>query len=63
MSNYSTLDAHSRNCSACIRQREMMGSGGATEIRNSDDWVNFNSTYHLVENVNLVDQFPHFAIR
>ena len=28
MSNYSTLDAHSRNCSACIKQRETTGSSG-----------------------------------
>ena len=28
MSNYSTLDAHSRNCSACIKQRETPGSSG-----------------------------------
>merc|ERR1711971_450661 len=28
MSNYSTLDAHSRNCSACIKQRDTTCSSG-----------------------------------
>ena len=33
MSNYATLDAHSRNCSACIKQREGAGGGGGPESR------------------------------
>ena len=33
MSNYATLDAHSRNCSACILQRKMSGTERGSEPR------------------------------
>ena len=47
MSNYSTLDAHSRNCSACILQREKMGSGGGEQRKHS---------HHTLSHTNTLDR-------
>ena len=47
MSNYSTLDAHSRNCSACILQREKMGSGSGEPRKHS---------HHTISHTNTLDR-------